>query len=213
MAKTNYLKYLEEADQERARAIFEKVKDAPASDWTLMLKVNVAQPHLRRMTLLAFKELERFGKNMKFYTGQGAEAKNCLPLSATISGMNTHTGHPDTPIGELITVALSLKASTIAGFAPEELNDGEWIVSLWVRSVAKTLNMNLDSDLLLALRKLFKACRLHAKNFEQGLSDGPIMEESRNFLRDGVDILIKSAENVRSEIERQETIARTFFAK
>ena len=91
--------------------------------------------------------------------------------------------------------------------------DGEWIVTLWVRSVAKTLNMNLDSDLLLALRKLFKACRLHAKNFEQGLSDGPIMEESRNFLRDGVDIMIKSAESLRTEIERQETIARTFFAK
>ena len=208
MAAVNYLKYLEEADQARAREIYEKVKDAPPSDWYLNLKVNTAGEHLRRMTQLAFKELERFGRNYKFYSGQGPEAKNCLPLSSTISALNRKTSQPDTPFGELITISMSLRVSTEPGFEPDELNDAEWIVTLWAQSVAKTLDLHLEGDLLYALRKLFKACRLHAKNLRMGVSKD-IMEESRDFLRNHASKLIASADSLRADIERMEEVARS----
>ena len=208
MAAVNYLKYLEEADQARAREIYEKVKDAPPSDWYLNLKVNTAGEHLRRMTQLAFKELERFGRNYAFYSGKGPEANNCLPLSATISALNRKTSQPDTPFGELITVSMSLRVSTEPGFEPDELNDAEWIVTLWAQAVAKTLDLHLEGDLLYALRKLFKACRLHAKNLRMGVTKD-IMEESCDFLRVGARRLMESADSLRADIGRMEEVARS----
>ena len=208
MAAVNYLKYLEEADQARAREIYEKVKDAPPSDWYLNLKVNTAGEHLHRMTALAFKELERFGRNYKFYTGQGPEARNCAPLSTTISVYNKKTAQPDTPFGELVTIAMSLKVSTVPGFEPDELNDAEWLVTLWAQTLSKTLDLHLEDDLLYALRKLFKACRLHAKNLRMGVSKD-IMEESCDFLRVGARRLMDSADSLRTDIERMEEVARS----
>jgi len=208
MAAVNYLKYLEEAEQARAREIYEKVKDAPPSDWYLNLKVNTAGEHLRRMTALAFKELERFGRNYKFYTGKGPEAKNCQPLSSTVSCLNRKTQQPDTPFGELVTIAMSLRVSTVPGFEPDELNDAEWLVTLWAQAVAKTLDLHLEGDLLYAIRKIFKACRLHAKNLRMGVSKD-IMEESCDFLRIGARRLMESADSLRADIERMEEVARS----
>lgn len=212
MAKVNYLQYLEESDQERVRAIYETVREAADPDWEFLLKVDRAGEHVRRMMKLTCMELVRFGCNRRFYAGEGPEVKTCLPLSATISGINKRTGNPDTPIGELITAAMSLRVSKVPGFEPEELNDAEWLMGLWLRSVAAVISGDMESDFLFAVKKLFKACRLHAKNLQQATTSFN-MEDSCLFLRDGVRRMMASADSMRADVERQEALARALAAQ
>lgn len=212
MAKVNYLQYLEESDQERVRAIYETVRDVTAPDWDFLLKVDRAGEHIRRMMKLTCEELVRFGCNIKFYSGEAPENKKCSPLSVSISGLNKRTGHPDTPIGELITAAMALRVSKNVGFEPEELDEAEWLIELWLRSISRTINISIDGDLLFAVKKLFKACRLHAKNLRKNTTDFN-MEDSCIFLRDGVSRMIASADSFRADVERQEALARTLLAQ